>query len=255
MDTPIIEIEYLKSRSKSYAQVERYAKIFSDFTTGDGRHALRIHTVEEMFTFPSEFFYILQQSAKWVGTIIRYNGTVVLDKPNKMMYKLKDIHQCYRNYSSSIKKRDFCNQTGNGCRRLEDVNLNGISGYVFKRWYKFGFFEENNVYKIDKPYIKELVAQDARERMLSLCPAFSLDIINIIIDLLPDTLDLNSGTWMIIYEQILGEKGYMNIPFSVELSDVFPEDVPVYEAPKVEKPIHEMSESEINEKLDSGEWG
>lgn len=263
MPTPIIEIEFFKSRSKSFEQVNRYAQIFSGYSKGDKTYTLKIFEMMDVFSHPSEFFYVLGEASKWVGTTVKYNGVIILDRPNSMLYKLKDISTCYSSFTGTSDKRHYCNHTGNGCRRLDQINLNGISGYVFRRWYKFGYFmEDGTTFKIDKDYLKELTAQESEDKMLDTCPAFSLDLVHVIIDQLPDTLDTQNGKWEIIYEQIVTAEGRQTVPFSVELNDIFG-DEPIYATPlKKEKSIIEMSKEEIanlpesciNEMLDSGEW-
>lgn len=255
MSTPLIEVTFFKSRSKSFAAVASQAKCFESFIGSDGKYSLSIMSLEELFEHPTEFIYILGESVKWVGTTVRYNGVLVVDRPKMLTGKIKDIVRCYASYSGASDKRNFCNSTGNGCRRIENINLNGISGYVFRRWYKFGYFESERKYIIDKPYIKELIAQEAEDSMLELCPAFDIDLINVTVDLLPDYIDTTTGAWQVVYERVLTAEGYSTVPFSIELVDAFDgDDISFNNAPKAEKPIHEMSESEINEMLDSGRW-
>jgi hypothetical protein len=256
MDAPLIEIGFFKSRSKVFTSVASQAKCFDGFSEIDGKYSLSLYSLEELFTHPNELIYILGETLRWAGTTVRYNGVIVIDRPTMMAGKIKEILRCYSTYSGASDKRNFCNSTGNGCRRLENVSLNGINSYVFRRWYKFGYFENESKYIVDKPCLKELTAQEAEDRMLNLCPAFSLELVHTIIDLLPDSLDTNNGTWQVVYERILTEKGHILAPFSVELVDVFSDEVETAPpAPiKAEKPIHERSESEINEYLDSGMW-
>jgi len=255
MSTPLIEVTFFKSRSKAFAAVLSHAKCFSSLTKDDNKYTLSLTALEELFEHPSEFIYVLSEATKWVGTTVRYNGILVIDKPKTIPGKIKEVTRCYSTYSGASDKRIFCNYDGNGCRMLNTVNLNGIDGFVFRRWYKFGQFKTETKYAIDKACIKEMIEMEAEEKMLDLCPSFNLDLVNIIVDALPDTLDTTTGQWNVVYERILTAEGYSTVPFSVEPSDVFEADeTPLSLQPKAEKPIDEMSESEINEMLDKGLW-
>lgn len=86
-------------------------------------------------------------------------------------------------------------------------------------WYKFGFFLNDNTWKIDKESILRTLAEETRMKKLDICPAFNFEIIKQFVSKLPETIAINEN-WDIEYQAEITDQGKVLIPVSIQHVDI-----------------------------------
>lgn len=210
----ILEIHFPFSRSKTYPDVMKHARLFSDFS--EKPNVLRITNPDELFGRWDAFSIVIFGTTKWAGTNVYFDGKPVLPYKNDFFYKLLDIKHCYGQYKNCADKTGFCSAADWGCHRLKHIGRYfKLSAYYVKNpFYKFGYFKDSETWLIDKERILNVISEEARLGMINKCPAFNLDRVKKAIAELPDQIKIG-GNWEIDYKLGVGSNGILGIPESI----------------------------------------
>jgi hypothetical protein len=209
----LIEIQFLKSRSKNYPDVVKHAGLFFDFTAGEN-NILKIDNIQELFGRWDDFSIVIFGATKWAGTNVFFCGKPVLPYTNDFFYLLLDVKNCYDNFSKDI-ALSFCTDSNWGCRQLKNIKryLNEINPYRLT-WYNFGSFSDKNTWRIDKVKLLAVLKNESEGRMCSHCPAFFWENISKKVNSLPDEIKAGEH-WEILYQLDHNVNGPANIAIGV----------------------------------------
>ena len=158
----------------------------------------------------------------WKSTVLTYRNQHI----QKYTYNdlLGIIIQCAKGYNGSHNNELYCNltplQEGWGCKFLTDMikHLESNRNYYPNRnyWYKFGRFESDMVWKIDKKIIHDYLEREVECRKIYHCPIFSIGTTHQYVDQLPDTIDLSlSENWEIEYQEDFQGTTILKKPISI----------------------------------------
>lgn len=201
-----LEIRFKKSTSKSYPESLKLLKAFSNIViskSGDSENSVTISQDEFI-----EKFHIVNilwgMVGNWKSSRILINGkTANLSNLNGY----SNIVGCYEKYKSTVIQEEHCHLHGNkegwGCKFLAEVSRYFPDTYWGRDryWYDFGHFESENIWKIDKEKIQGILQREIELRKVSLCPIFNYERVKVIINELPDFIDIRADDkWDVIYE-------------------------------------------------------
>jgi transitional endoplasmic reticulum ATPase len=203
------EIKFGKSNSSNYRAAINIAKKFSDFAPLDEIAPLNIIKAdsEEIFSKYKTFENLLSFIYAWKSTIITFKGQEI--EPYNFFKRFNLILKCSKGYENSVVKETYCNLNhtfnGWGCKYLTDLkkHLDNDDYYYSstKYWYRFGNFESENEWKIDKVLIKEHLKKEVEIKKIEHCPIFSIEKVFKAVDELPDSIKLGTGSnWEIEYK-------------------------------------------------------
>lgn len=200
----IFTISFGKSSSANYQNAIELSKKFDNFTELNGtneKHTIITNSAEVKNKFQI-FENLYNLINNWKSTIIKLNGDTV-DNFN-FFYKYNEIIKCSLEYEKSTNKDIFCNisqqHEGWGCKHLKDIKRHLDNYYYGTYWYKYGSFENEKKWKINKTLIKEKLYIEIKDKKIDLCPYFYLNKIDKLVEELPDFIDLeNQNLWMIDY--------------------------------------------------------
>lgn len=93
MGTPVLSIQFLKSKSKNYSQVLRTASRFEMFETKGETNTLRLG-LKEIFEKWDDFNLLFWKVVDWKGTMLEYNGLKFQAHSDKtrIFYALQESH-------------------------------------------------------------------------------------------------------------------------------------------------------------------
>lgn len=204
------EIKFGKSSSSNYQTAVNIAKKFSDFTALDGQSSVNIIKTdsEEIYNKYKTFEKLYSIIYGWKSTVITYKGQEI--QPYNFFHQFNLILKCSKGYDNSVVKETYCNLSntleGWGCKHLTDIKRHLDSdGYYYsstKYWYRFGNFESEKVWKVNKALIREHLKKEVENKKIEHCPIFSIEKIFKAVDELPDTINLEEGSnWEIEYKE------------------------------------------------------
>lgn len=204
------EIKFGKSSSSNYQTAVKIAKKFSDFNViGDNSTVNVIRTdIEEIFNKYKIFENLYSIIHGWKTTEITYKGKEI--QPYNFFLHFNEIIKCSKGYENSVVKETYCNTSnaleGWGCKFLTDIkrHLDSDSYYYSstKYWYKFGSFESEKIWKVNKALIKEHLKKEVEHRKIEHCPIFSMEKVLKAVDQLPETIHIEEGAnWEIEYKE------------------------------------------------------
>lgn len=209
-----LEIHFPFSRSKSYPEVLKQARLFTDFR--EKPNVLSISDIDELFGRWDSFSTVIFGATKWAGTNVYFDGRLVIPYKNEFFYLLLDVKQCYKQYKQSTDKLGFCSGSDWGCYRLKQIGryINVSNYYIRNPFYRYGYFKDNETWIIDKNRIFEIMAEEAKITMADNCPGFDMDRVNRAIAKLSDQIRIG-GNWEIEYKLDVDKKGLVGIPTNV----------------------------------------
>lgn len=204
------EIKFGKSSSSNYQTAVNIAKKFSDFNhIGENSSFNIIRTdSEEIFNKYKTFENLYSIIYGWKTTVMTYKGQEI--KPYNFFHQFNQIIKCSKDYENSVVKEAYCNisntHEGWGCKFLTDIKRHlENDGYYFsltKYWYKFGSFESEGIWKVNKALIKEHLKKEVENKKIEHCPIFSIERVLKAVDELPETINLEEGAdWEIEYKE------------------------------------------------------
>ncbi|HMY85198.1 MAG: 26S protease regulatory subunit [Saprospiraceae bacterium] len=204
------EIKFGKSTSSKYQNAVNIAKKFSDFTALDGQSYVNIIKAdsEEIYNKYKTFENLYSIIYGWKSTVFTYKGQEI--DPYNFFQQFNLILKCSKEYENSVVKETYCNLSntleGWGCKHLTDIkrHLDSDDHYYSSTeyWYRFGNFESEKVWKVNKALIKEHLKKEAKNKRIEHCPIFSIEKVFKVIDELPDTINLGEGSsWEIEYKE------------------------------------------------------
>lgn len=204
------EIKFGKSSSSNYQTAVNIAKKFSDFNLiGDNSTVNVIRTdSEEIFNKYKTFENLYSIIYGWKTTVMTYKGQEI--QPYNFFHQFNQIIKCSKGYENSVVKETYCNISntleGWGCKFLTDIKRHLDSdGYYYsstKYWYKFGSFESEKIWKVNKALIKEHLKKEVENKKIEHCPIFSMERVLKAVDELPETINLEEGAnWEIEYKE------------------------------------------------------
>lgn len=207
-----LKIQWEPSRSKQLKEVLRIANRFSDFETDP--YLLTIQDADELFGFWDDFSYLWHTVTKWRGARVWYNKKAIFPINNSPYYKLQDIYRCfYQGCKNEVDKTGYCNFSNWGCRQLRSVargiNWNSLGEL---RWYRFGHFEQEHIFRVDKDKIRRLLEEEADMKMLQICPQFLIEAIEVDLETIPDTIYIDEIYWGIEFGTDYDSHGPVRVP-------------------------------------------
>lgn len=213
-----IEIHFPVSKSKSYPDVLKHARLFFNFS--ENPNILKVTDIDELFGRWDDFSIVIFNTTKWAGTNVFYRGTPVIPYKNDFFYTLLNLKYCYNAFMGEINKDGFCENSSWGCRKM-DFMARRISGRYFSGtyWYRFGYFVDENTWKIDKISILKTLAEEAKMKTLDICPAFNFERIKRFVNQLPETIKVDEN-WDIEYQAEITDQGKVLIPVSIRHVDI-----------------------------------
>ena len=208
-----IEIHFPNSRSKNYPDVIKRARLFFNFS--ENPNVLRITDVNELFGRWEDFTIVIWGATKWAGTNVFFCGSPVLPYKNDFFYTLQEIKYCFSQYNSCTDKITHCPDSHWGCKRIKDTSRLIDWRYGAGRyWYKTGKFIDDKTWKVDKKQILLNIFDEARKKMLSVCPFYDQKKIESTVDELPNTITVDNH-WTIEYQSEVGRNGVTRVPKSI----------------------------------------
>lgn len=219
------EIRFGKSTSSNYQTAINSAKKFSDFTPLDDISSVNIVRTDsaELFKKYKTFENLYSIICGWKSTSMMYKGKEI--QPYNFFPQFNQVIKCSKSYENSVVKETYCNISnsleGWGCKFLSEIkkNLDSNSYYYSstKYWYKFGNFESEKVWKVNKELIKEHLRQEVENKKIDHCPIFSIDKILNEVDTLPDTIRIEEGAnWEIEFKEDFVGTTIQKKPFSIK---------------------------------------
>ena len=204
------EIKFGKSSSSKYHAAVNIAKKFSDFDLiGDKSTVNVIRTdSEEILNKYKTFENLYSIIHGWKTTVMTYKGKEI--QPYNFFHQFNQIIKCSKEYEYSVVKDAYCNISntleGWGCKFLTGIKRHLDSdGYYYsstKFWYKFGYFESEKIWKVNKALIIEHLKKEVENKKIEHCPFFSMERVLRAVDELPETINLEEGaTWEIEYKE------------------------------------------------------
>jgi len=204
------EIKFGKSSSSNYQTAVNIAKKFSDYTPiGDNSSINIIRTDSaEIFNKYKTFENLYSIIYGWKSTIISYKGLEI--QSYNFFQQLNQVIKCSKDYEHSVIKETYCNINhmleGWGCKFLTDIKRHLESdGYYYsstKYWYKFGRFESENIWKVNKSLIKEHLMKEVENKKIDHCPIFFINKLLKAADELPEAIKIEDGAnWEVEYKE------------------------------------------------------
>ncbi len=204
------EIKFGRSRSVNYKQAVSLAKKFSNFVEATDENPVNViqAEVEELLKHYDLFGKLTFMISGWRSSSTTLNGREI--QPYDVLKRYRDVIKCSDGYELSFAKESYCNLNGAyegwGCKFLTNVKRHiGRDSYYYSNddyWYKFGSFDNDGIWHVNKIALKERLGIEAEEKRLSYCTVFSLNKAHEIVDQLPDTIDpSDSKSWKIDYQE------------------------------------------------------
>jgi len=204
-----IKIKFRKSSSTYYDSALLNSKKFEKFQEAESKKESNVVEIpsdelQEKVTFFNQLWEIVKG---WKGTEIFLNDKII---DPKSLSEISNITNCYVDYSKAVVQEKHCKINGEkegwSCKLLNSIDRysNGDSYYYNRqnKWYEFGEFISNTVWKINKQKIKDLLTREALLKHLELCPIYNQEKVIDIIDNLPESIDTeNSEYWEIKYDE------------------------------------------------------
>lgn len=204
------QIKFGKSSSFNYQTTLNLAEQFSDCNLiGDNSTVNIIRTdSQEIFSKYKTFETLCSLICGWKSTVITYKGQVI--QPHNFFHNFPQVTNCSNGYATSVVKATYCNisnsREGWSCKFLTDIKRHlDTDSYNYSStqyWYKFGSFDSETVWRINKALIKEHLKKEVGTKSIAHCPIFSIDRALQTVDDLPETINLDEGTnWEIEYTE------------------------------------------------------
>jgi hypothetical protein len=206
-----IEIHFLPSRSKAYPDVLKHARLFFQFS--DNPNILKITDVDELFGRWDDFSIVIFNATKWAGTNVFFCGKPVLPYRNDFFYTLQETKTCYSNFQIVCDKEGFCMAAPWGCHRIKSLEKK-ITGLYGNFWYRYGHFLNEDTWAVDKERILKILTEEAKLKMLDICPGFDVERIRHSVNKLPEMINLDEN-WEIEYKADITSDGMFMVPESI----------------------------------------
>nr|MBN1228877.1 AAA family ATPase [Anaerolineae bacterium] len=195
----LVTLRFSKSSSQNYPKVIRMCKKFDTYTFTESSKTNSIEFDSTQFVEHYQIFQIIYEMIQnWKGTEILINGNTA---SSDQIRNLKNTMSCASGMNYLGAKYCYIDQDikeGWQCRHLVSINRYhhptnswGYRQYNGRIWYDFGSFS-NEKWQIDKEKIKEILVDEAGSKLLSFCPYFDVDNIDIILSKLPNEIDPNT---------------------------------------------------------------
>jgi transitional endoplasmic reticulum ATPase len=218
------EIKFGKSTSSSYQNALNIAKKFSDFNCINDKSSVNVIRLDsdEIYNKYKTFETLYSIIFGWKSTIITYKGQEI--QANNFFHQFNQIIKCSKEFENSVVKETYCNISntveGWGCKFLTDIKKHlGFNGVFFSSstyWYKFGSFESETIWKVNKALIKEHLIKEIEKKNIEHCPVFSRERVLKSVDELPESIDLEEGlNWEIEYKEDFFGSTIQRKPFSI----------------------------------------
>ncbi|MFT6202859.1 MAG: transitional endoplasmic reticulum ATPase [Spirosomataceae bacterium] len=219
------EIKFGKSSSNNYKTAVNTAKKFSEFNPiGDNSTVNVIRTdSEEIFNKYKTFENLYSIIHGWKTTVMTYKGQEI--QSHNFFNQFNQIIKCSRGYENSVVKKAYCDLSntleGWGCKFLTEIKryLESDDYYYSstKYWYKFGNFESEKIWKVDKELIKEHLKKEVEDKKIEHCPIFSMEKLLGAVDQLPETINIEEGAnWEIEYKEDFFGTAIQRKPISIK---------------------------------------
>ena len=214
-----LEIRFKKSTSKSYPESLKLLRSFSNAVLTESGNSVTISQEEfvEKFNIINVLWGMV---GGWKSSQILIDGKPT-NVSNLNVYSI--VVNCYNRYKSAIIQEEFCrlhtNKVGWGCRFLGEINryLPENSWDRGRYWYEFGNFNSETVWKVDKNKIWGIIQREIEVRKAYICPVFSYQIVETIINELPDSIDtIKDDKWDIVYENVIDGPLIVKKPLKIE---------------------------------------
>lgn len=199
------EIRFGKSSSMNYQTAIDIAKKFDNFSPIETNSKFNIIKTnsKEILNKHISFEHLSSIISSWKSTEITYKGQEI-----DSFYEFNKVLRCSKGYENATNKDRWCSLnfefSGWGCQFLTNIQKHIKSESYYQRekyWYKFGSFESEKIWKINKDELKELLKKEAEDKKLFHCPFFSIDKVFNSVNELPDLIDLNdNNNWEIEYK-------------------------------------------------------
>jgi AAA+ superfamily predicted ATPase len=206
-----IRLIFWHSKSRTIHSVLRNAAAFRGFKRTDDPsqpHELVVEAAE--YSERHEQLIKLWETVKnWRGSALMLDGNEV--SLNELRRKGR-VLVCNGSYRVALDQATYCNHDGRnrtwGCRFHKGICLEMPEGAWeeehYKRWYHFGEFESEDVWRIDKAKLKETLAREAALESLELCDVYDAARVNAAVDELPDVINLTKDTdWVAVEEDVV----------------------------------------------------
>lgn len=261
----MIEIRFQKSKSRSYKDVLRHCRRFPDFKEGNP-NVLQFPDADSLYSQWEDFNLIIHNVKRWAGCTVTYNNKPLIPYKtlSEWFYAIQSLKSCYFSYyKQSYDKQNYCNDGGCwGCKKLNSIERYILpSFWPHNYWYQYGQFVSENVWQINKEQIRAVLLEEATQKYLGFCPAFSNQIIEPYLNKLPNTLYIDNVNWRIRYITDYLENGPVDIPEGIEHMElerkVYPqvreiqdEVIPFDFTPKREGNPENISEEDADRMID-----
>ncbi len=241
-----IKLTFNKSRSKDFATVLKHCRYFDHFWETPG-HKLEIVSLEELYQKWESFNLVYYYTRKWAGTSFSYNGTEY--RKNDMFYTIQDLKRCYKEYREDHNDRqEFCDTFEWGCSRLKSVSKE-INHSFGPFWYDYGYFVDENRWRVDKDRIREVLMDEAKKTCAVDCPLFNEGLMNYCLFNIPDEIFIDGVKWKKTYKQEWKDGQMINVAIGIvhDMEQMYSrEDEPEFET-------YYPGDLEIPENLNSNE--
>ncbi|PKF89031.1 AAA family ATPase [Bacillus sp. BA3] len=196
----MITILFGKSNSQNYPMAIRQAKRSADNYTESDEGKFVIH--KAIYSYEN---YV--KAEKLWNTVGNWKSTEMYIQDELAVgihfFEIRRVMECAKNRERSLLPNRYCEGHDEGknekyfaCNQLNSVvRYPEITGRSYYRedtvWYHYGTFDEDfKTFTIDKEAIKTLLNNEADQKRISICPHFSIDRIDDLINTLPNNINL-----------------------------------------------------------------
>lgn len=204
----MLRIRFGKSPSSLYPAAVEIAESFGDNYTYNSKTK-----ITEVYISNKEIFTQYHSILELYGIIYNWKSASFkldeIDLRKTDFDMIKSLRECYKVYEDApYQKHCYIDSEhfGWGCKYLNPVRLylhhedqrKPDSDY----WYEYGHFEDN-VWIVDKDRIRLQLDKHIENYLIFLCPAWSDERIDKVLEKIPDSIDLDkTENWDIIYEEV-----------------------------------------------------
>ena len=196
-------LTFKRSKSKFFQKALNHATHMG--ASWDGETAKLMIQEKDLLTAYEDLVILFQYIQNWKSTKETLRNRPV---PTYRFIFLvwNTVHNCRNAAFDSPDPRHCwhtCDQKGWGCKHLHRIlrYAKGTPHYKTSNrfWYNFGEFIGHNTWRINKPLIMQRLKKEIDDKVLHLCPFFSLETIEEAVNSLPDYVEVDNIQYTIYH--------------------------------------------------------
>lgn len=188
-----LQIQFGHSRSEKFDAALKLAEGFRTYALNNGIHSITIQA--------DRFTDDVMVAEKLWNMVKDWKSVKILIDGDQASTDIFGPLKCYSGYFKAIIQSIHCKRTkelpGWSCKQLLAIERHSCcSSYPWDNcmwWFQVGRFISKTVWEIDKKEIAVILKRESIQKHLSLCPNFSWEKVQIHIDNLPATIDLETN--------------------------------------------------------------